>query len=99
MSKKKFYVLQSDADTLPAEMKGTYTGDEFPEYKGAETITLTIRLTSTDWIIKPLSPESMSESKNALFVIGFLSYMRGVYAKPVRSEHCTGTEEIRPAMS
>ena len=31
MSKKKFYVLQSDADTLPAEMKGTYTGDEFPE--------------------------------------------------------------------
>lgn len=39
MSKKKFYVLQSDADTLPAEMKGAYTGDEFPEYKGAETIT------------------------------------------------------------
>ena len=39
MSKKKFYVLQSDADTLPAEMKGIYTGDEFPEYKGAETIT------------------------------------------------------------
>ena len=38
-SKKKFYVLQSDADTLPAEMKGIYTGDEFPEYKGAETIT------------------------------------------------------------
>ena len=74
MSKKKFYVLQSDADTLPAEMKGIYTGDEFPEYKGAETITFNNK-------------------------IGFLSYMRGVYAKPVRSEHCTGTEEIRPAMS
>ena len=94
MSKKKFYVLQSDADTLPAEMKGIYTGDEFPEYKGAETITF-----NNKTYIKPLSPESMSESKNALFVIGFLSYMRGVYAKPVRSEHCTGTEEIRPAMS
>ena len=40
MSKKKFYVLQSDADALPAGVKGTYDGNEFPDYKGAETITL-----------------------------------------------------------
>ncbi len=39
MSKKEILRTSKRRRYPSAEMKGTYTGDEFPEYKGAETIT------------------------------------------------------------
>lgn len=40
MSKAKFHVLRKDRDALPKEVKGIYSGDEFPEYKNANTLTI-----------------------------------------------------------
>lgn len=36
----KFHVLRKDRDALPKEVKGIYSGDEFPEYKNANTLTI-----------------------------------------------------------